>query len=809
MRFGRLAFIFAAFYLVFLGGSAYYHLIFPVRVFHHVFVTVMLGWWLLRRRKHGLPTTPLNLPIYGVVSVWLVTAAASIDPRMAFENLWFPITHVLLFFVLVDFLQRGFQRLVLETQFLLAAVVVFISGLELVSWYFGLGMIPGTEIGWVDVMGPGVWLPLSAPRLSLAMNVSTLLSGYVAPLILLAVGWGFTARRRDYRRVLLLLAVLLGVVLILTFSRGGIMSFLAGAGALAAMRLAQNARVTQRVSPRALLGAAGFAGVVAMAVFTVVTLDSSRRSGDDLRVEMWRAAVAMAADNPVIGVGPGLYGRALRDYRDAENVRDRLASAHNAYLNTAAETGGLGLAVSGWLVVVFLRTAWRTWQQAETSARKFRLEACFAGLVGLAAHSMVDAFTTTPLVLLMLLLVAYSITGNRRRFDPVPAGDLTGGQAGLILLALYGLFLFQLDRAQFFYQRSFFGGERALAEAQQALTIDPGLNLYTLHIAFLTGQQLWPLPEADLTPANEAYYVAINLESTWATGWINLAALAERQGEYEQALLYLEQAQLIDRRNSALLHWARLAERHGLAVDDVIVSAYVQGMTVRDRNTPLPLSGFWQQTDLRRAALEVYVPTLPLEWQYRIWQAHDRARLTGLLPAEPRSAGAWWVMGEDALSEDAAKAASYFTKAIESDRTNGDYYVARARAELRFDRAAAARDLNIARLLGTRFEYPNAVAALLASSPEEIYRLRVSALPARVIVQDFAAVLYGRGALFDVFPTMQPLGPGFDAMRPWYDIAAQYLADGRTEDARLVYRAILDYAPDELAAQQALAELAS
>ena len=53
--------------------------------------------------------------------VWFASALLSLDPRMALENVWLPLTKLLLFFVMVDLLQSGRETLLIETQFLLAA----------------------------------------------------------------------------------------------------------------------------------------------------------------------------------------------------------------------------------------------------------------------------------------------------------------------------------------------------------------------------------------------------------------------------------------------------------------------------------------------------------------------------------------------------------------------------------------------------------------------------------------------------------------------------------------------------------------
>ena len=145
-----------------------------------------------------------------------------------------------------------------------------------------------------------------------------------------------------------------------------------------------------------------------------------------------------------------------------------------------------------------------------------------------------------------------------------------------------------------------------------------------------------------------------------------------------------------------------------------------------------------------------------------------------------------------------------FTHAIQRSPLTGDYYVSRARAEVTIDAAAAQRDLNLAQLLGTLYEYPNEVRAQLASSPDEIFELRATALPPYQVLQEFASVLYGRAAIFDVFPQMRRIGPGRAAMQPWYEIAEQRLASGDTDGAIRAYWAILEYAPDEQEAREQL-----
>ncbi len=811
MRSQRLAFIFLAFYLTFIGGSAYYVLVFPIRFFHHGFLTVLAAWWLYRRFRNGkgIPTTPLNLAIFANVAVWFLTAVTSLDPRMAIENVWFLIMHVLIFFVLVDLFQRGRQKMVMEAQFLMGAVVVFITTLEIASWYFGLGIIPGTDIGWISER----LIPLTPIRVALAMNISTLLAGYVAPLITLTIGWALTARQKDYRQVLWVLSALLFGVLILTFSRGGLLSLLTALGAFAVMRFAQQQQFRQILSPKVILGGATIVGVLGIAVFMIVSLSGSRNSGDEGRLDMYRSAVEITRDYPVFGVGVGEFGRAFREYRTPELARDKLASAHNYYLNTASETGLLGILVNLWLAVILLRTWWKRWQEAESIARKIRLEVVFAALLGVAVHSMVDVFTTTPVVLVILVLLAYSITGHKTVLDGQPRGQRVPALVFLLIVLGYGAFFFQTDRAYLNYQFSLIrDGEEALERANAAQELDPALNLYTLQIAYLTGNEALK-GNVDLQTAIALYEDALEKEPTWDIGWINLAALNLANGNVQQALDNLAHAYAINPLTQSVYPYARLSDEQGLLNRDEIISLYVQAI----KNLPtirgyLATSNIWMETPLREDALYEVTDSYRIDFQYRILVQHNLEAAYAIVPSDPQSPAEWWVQGEYALTVegDAESAFQSFTEAIDGSSQYGDYYASRARAAIALnDIEQVQTDLNMAQLLGTTNEYPNVIHASIATDREQVISYLQNALPARFMPQEFSAVLYGgRFSQFDIPSQMRYPGPGRAMMQPLYSLVELYLGSNNIVQAQETYESILEYAPDEVEARNQLATLA-
>ncbi|PJF40996.1 MAG: hypothetical protein CUN54_03215 [Phototrophicales bacterium] len=812
MRQRRLGLALLAVYLSFIGG-AYYNTIFPVRFFHHFIITVLLAVWLGRRlrRGQGLPHTSINRPLYALVGFWIISAALSIDPRIAFENLWFPIVHILMFFVIADWMQHGRQRLVIEIQFLLAALAVILGGLQLASWFLGLGIVPGTQVGWIDVIGDGLLFPPKIPGIWLPLGVTTWMAGYTAPLVIIAGVWGGTVKQHDYRIVLRGLAVALFIIMIFTFSRGGLISLGAGFAVLIWFRVLRIDVVRRFNLSRVLLVGGTVAGMVIVVAFVVVSMSQSNAKvvGDARRIDMWVSAAEMARDNPVSGIGPGLFGRAYRDYRNPSIVDDRMATAHNVYLNTVAETGFIGAVLGLWLLLALVRAWWGQWSRAEDAMYKFRLEATFAALVGFGAQSLVDVFVATPLVLLAIILIAYSIIDQSAPDDDTNSRRVNRLETGIALgiVLIYGLGFIQADRAQLSHQRSIRGGDTALQDAQRAAELDPDLRLYQLNVFYLSAQQALAQSPQDIDAAIQYYEQALELEPTWDTGWINYAALLQWDGNISGALNALETAHRINHQNTARLHWARLAEEMDAASRDDIVDAYVEALVDSGH---IPFADFWSQTELRREALFRAIEEYNVEVRYRVMTIHDPESRMMLLAESPHTAAEWWVDGEYALrvEHDLQRAINSFTQAIEQQPGNGDYYASRARAELTIDADAARRDLLRAELLGTRWEYPNAIRIALATTSEEIRDLQVHALPPRVADLNFSGVLFaGRVAQFELFPEMRWPGPGSAALQPWYDLADNYLDDGRVQNAVQVYQAILDYAPFEDAARVRLDEL--
>ena len=206
--------------------------------------------------------------------------------------------------MLVYIMQRGRQKWVFDGLFLIAALVVLVSVVEIVSWYFGLGFA-GFGQGWLSIGGLSDPIPPYIYRLALAFNVSTWLGNFVILALPLTLAWAYTARKRDDRRALKMVSVGLGFVLVLSQTRGAWLGAVAVTGTWLAVHFLMRqgnifAVLRQR---RVQIGLAIFGASAALIVGLVLYVSLNRDASDQGRIALWENALNITTEHPVTGGG--------------------------------------------------------------------------------------------------------------------------------------------------------------------------------------------------------------------------------------------------------------------------------------------------------------------------------------------------------------------------------------------------------------------------------------------------------------------------------------------------------------------------
>ncbi|MBI5395440.1 MAG: O-antigen ligase family protein, partial [Verrucomicrobia bacterium] len=168
-------------------------------------------------------------------------------------------------------------------------------------------------------------------------------------------------------------------------------------GAALALALAAGAWGLTRLRPRARWLVGGIAViVVAIAAFSPALIQSAKTQWRlDVRPAIWLGTVRAIAEAPLFGHGPGSFVRAYPAHRPPEYFdRPKAAPvtdhAHNEFLETAAETGLVGLAAFLGVIMVGARAARVAIRRAEDPTLRALAEGASLGFITLLVHNLFD-----------------------------------------------------------------------------------------------------------------------------------------------------------------------------------------------------------------------------------------------------------------------------------------------------------------------------------------------------------------------------------------------------------------------------------
>jgi O-antigen ligase len=259
-------------------------------------------------------------------------------------------------------------------------------------------------------------------------------AGYMELALALPLGLVFTgAIEKEKKLIYLFAAGLMAVALIMTNSRGGIISLVAEILFLVAFmglgRRHKKKRDSAEKKPRIRSAAlkAGLALALIVAMFGGVVLlggeDALTRfvgsvNTDDPttgRAHFWGVTVDIIKSHPLIGTGLGAFGVVYTGY-DSRNGTYRLEQVHNDYLQVLSDGGIVGALIGLFFVVSLFRMGFSR-RDSRDDFRRGVATGALAGCFAVLIHSFFDFTLHTPANALLFLVLAALATLNGRVED--------------------------------------------------------------------------------------------------------------------------------------------------------------------------------------------------------------------------------------------------------------------------------------------------------------------------------------------------------------------------------------------------------
>ncbi len=365
-----------------------------------VLLLAIAAYWLLLiiSESNRLSVTPIHCLVF---IYWCITTlAVAFSPvRQAAFSGWIKLTLYLILFALAARVLRSIKVTNwLITSILLTSLIVSVYGIR--QEFYGVEQLAT----WND--------PTSAlagdTRVYSYLGNPNLLGGYLLPIIALAIAALFVWQGILPKILAGTIILLNSACLYLTDSRGAWLGML---GSVIVFGLLFR-YWWQNYLPRfwriwllpllfGILGSAILVAIVFLEPLRLRVLSIFAGRGDssnNFRINVWIAVKNMILDRPLLGIGPG--NQAFNQVYPLYMVSPRYPalSAYSILLETAVETGIIGLSCFLGLIAVALNQGIKRLQQLRItrSRQAFWLMAAIAGITGMLIHGSVDTVWYRP-----------------------------------------------------------------------------------------------------------------------------------------------------------------------------------------------------------------------------------------------------------------------------------------------------------------------------------------------------------------------------------------------------------------------------
>jgi len=239
--------------------------------------------------------------------------------------------------------------------------------------------------------------------------------------VMFPIAFLFTSNiERDKRLIYVTAAAVMGIALLVSGSRGGLVAFVSGVVFL--FLLTFRARTIKGTALRVLLVLGLLGAIVAGSMFVGGESSLTRLSDEQAaagtnvdRLHIWGVTLKIIGESFPLGNGLGSFGSAYTRF-DANSGFERVEQAHNDYLQVVSDAGLPGIILG----VIFLFFLIRYGIRVMRSENRFRRgigAGALAGLFAVLVHSLFDFVLHTTAIALFFLTILAMLVASGSRFD--------------------------------------------------------------------------------------------------------------------------------------------------------------------------------------------------------------------------------------------------------------------------------------------------------------------------------------------------------------------------------------------------------
>lgn len=240
-------------------------------------------------------------------------------------------------------------------------------------------------------------------------------------LIAVPLGMLFTGSIAREKRLIVITAVLLmGVSLILSGSRGGLLALVSSLVFLVIVtgRAKSGNQIAVKVALAALLLVIVVFGSIFVGGESSLTRIAETAKSDDFsanRFHIWKVTLDVIVANLPFGAGIGAYAAAYTQF-DTMNGMGRVEQAHNDYLQILADAGVVGLILGIAFIGGFFRIGMKSVRTDNVYRRGIALGA-MTGCFSILVHSIFDFVLHTTAISLTFLTLLTLVVAAGREYD--------------------------------------------------------------------------------------------------------------------------------------------------------------------------------------------------------------------------------------------------------------------------------------------------------------------------------------------------------------------------------------------------------